>query len=78
MTRSPETIKVVTRAIRAAEAALAAAFAVAPTYCRWTYDVYDGSWNTGCGHAFTFNDGGPVENSQKFCGYCGGKLLAKS
>lgn len=38
--------------------------------CKWTETV-DGPWATGCGHIFEFYDGGPEENRQKFCGYCG-------
>jgi hypothetical protein len=34
----------------------------------------DGVWYTGCGHAWQFEDGGPKENSAKFCQYCGGRL----
>ena len=42
--------------------------------CEWREDE-DGVWQTGCGHAFTFEDGGPVENQQRFCGYCGARLV---
>ena len=41
--------------------------------CKWKEDE-DGNWETGCGEIFTFTDGGPQENRQKHCGYCGGKL----
>lgn len=41
--------------------------------CKWTEDE-DGNWFTDCGEAFTFIDGGPAENSMKFCCYCGKPL----
>jgi hypothetical protein len=41
--------------------------------CEWKEDD-DGNWETGCGEIFTFTDGGPEENRQNHCGYCGGKL----
>ncbi len=41
--------------------------------CEWCVDD-DGVWYTGCGHAWQFEDGGPKENSAKFCQYCGGRL----
>lgn len=31
----------------------------------------DDNWNTGCGHHFIIIDGGPTDNSMKFCCYCG-------
>ena len=43
--------------------------------CEWREDD-DGVWFTGCDHAFWFDVDGPVENLQKFCGYCGGNLVA--
>lgn len=43
--------------------------------CRWT-ERENGPWETGCGEAFEFLDGGPAENDQRYCGYCGGKLIA--
>ncbi len=43
--------------------------------CEW-YD--DGEkWETECGEAFCFHDGGPVENGMKFCPYCGKPLGVK-
>jgi hypothetical protein len=45
--------------------------------CEWTEDTDDGSWDTACGHRFQFTDGGPKENGQQFCGYCGRSLKAK-
>jgi hypothetical protein len=48
----------------------------APT-CEWHLDDADDSqtWETQCGHAFTFNDDGPKENQIAFCGYCGKRLI---
>lgn len=47
--------------------------------CVWRQESDDDAyWQTGCGHAFEFNDGGPAENSQKFCGYCGGTLVVST
>lgn len=42
--------------------------------CAWTYDHRDDLWNTACGECFVFEDGGPKDNSHKFCGYCGKPL----
>lgn len=41
--------------------------------CEWTLD-YDGLWETGCGEAFTFVDGGLFENNFVFCYSCGRKI----
>jgi hypothetical protein len=38
--------------------------------CTWTEDS-EGTWQTECGDAFVFTDGGPVENSVRYCCYCG-------
>lgn len=45
--------------------------------CHWKQDDIggDSSWETDCGHAFEFNDGGPADNGQKFCGYCARPLV---
>lgn len=48
----------------------------APTPCLWSEDE-DGIWDTDCGNAHTFFSGGPVENSYKFCPYCGKPLEEK-
>jgi len=42
--------------------------------CVWAADEA-GVWDTACGHSFTFYDGGPTHNGQKFCPYCGGSLV---
>jgi hypothetical protein len=39
--------------------------------CVWTYDFHDDMWNTACGECFVFEDGTPLSNNHKFCGYCG-------
>ena len=41
--------------------------------CLWGQD--DGIWETGCGHAFEFNDGDPTDNYFRFCPYCGKSLV---
>lgn len=61
--------------MREARAALALSATPAKS-CEWTEDA-DGIWHTGCGHTFFFDTDGPVENKQKFCGYCGLALSAK-
>lgn len=45
--------------------------------CVWTYDDIDDKWDTDCGEARQFTEGGPTENKARFCCYCGGKLVAK-
>lgn len=47
-----------------------------PRGCGWT-ETSDGYWDTGCGHVFGFNDGGPHENTFKFCCFCGSPLRAE-
>lgn len=49
--------------------------ALAPQTCQWHQDPDEGYWNTGCGHAWSFEYDGPTENKQQFCGYCGGQLV---
>lgn len=44
------------------------------TVCTWSHDTDDDMWETTCGHAFVFSDGGPKESEMKFCCYCGGAL----
>jgi hypothetical protein len=43
--------------------------------CRWSQDENWGDdldlWETDCGEAFQFMDGGPAENRIRFCCYCG-------
>lgn len=43
--------------------------------CTWTKDPDDeympDTWDSACGEKWTFNDGGPIENSVRFCQGCG-------
>lgn len=50
---------------------------VVAVLCRWTPDD-DGVYQTDCGHSFCFDTDGPIENKQRFCGYCGGVLVAEA
>ncbi|MBO1505208.1 hypothetical protein JKX24_16450 [Serratia proteamaculans] len=43
--------------------------------CKWTYDENDYKWDSGCGEAWMFSDGGPTENGVKFCQSCGKTVL---
>lgn len=43
--------------------------------CAWMQDG-EGNYWTDCGQGHTFIDGGPTENSMKFCCYCGKTLKA--
>lgn len=43
--------------------------------CDWTYDEHDYKWDSGCGEAWMFSDGGPTENGVKFCQSCGKPVL---
>ncbi|WP_440111681.1 hypothetical protein [Acidovorax sp. BL-A-41-H1] len=42
--------------------------------CEWTHDEADGFWETSCGEAWRFDDGGPSENGMKYCHSCGKHL----
>lgn len=50
---------------------------VEPQCCTWTEDG-DGVWETACGEAYCFTDGGPRENRSRFCPYCGKPLAVKA
>jgi len=41
--------------------------------CEWTHTDY--MWESACGEAWQFNDGGPTENSCRFCQGCGKPLI---
>lgn len=38
--------------------------------CEWRHEE-EGVYSTLCGEAFTFIDGGPVENGMNYCHHCG-------
>ncbi len=42
--------------------------------CKWKYDEVDEKWDTQCGTASVFMEGGPKENKFIVCPYCGGRL----
>ena len=42
--------------------------------CVWTNGDSDEEFETQCGNAFTFIDGGISDNNCKFCQYCGGAV----
>jgi hypothetical protein len=60
----PEACEIVSRCLEPAR----------PESCRWTHDEENGIWNTACGEAHLFEEGGPAENEHRFCPYCGGAL----
>ena len=46
--------------------------------CEWTHNDDDGYWDTSCGKAWRFDDGGgPKENNMSFCHCCGKTLRIK-
>lgn len=50
-----------------------------PATCDWKQETdHDCDyWDTACGEAFQFNDGGPRENKMQFCPYCGRAIAAR-
>ena len=48
-----------------------------PLTCEWTHNDDDGYWDTSCGKAWGFDDGGPKENNMNFCHCCGKTLSIK-
>ena len=48
-----------------------------PLTCEWTHNDDDGYWDTSCGEAWRFDDGGPKENNMNFCPCCGKTLRIK-
>ena len=48
-----------------------------PLTCEWTHNDDDGFWETACGDAWRFDDGGPKENNMNFCHCCGKTLRIK-
>lgn len=52
-----------------------AASEASPKACSWYQcDEEGGSWDTTCGHAFSFTADGPEENNFTHCCFCGGTL----
>jgi hypothetical protein len=47
--------------------------------CVWTYqsDEYSDVWETECGKSYVFEDGTPLENEHRFCGWCGKPIKEK-
>lgn len=44
--------------------------------CEWLHDDLHGDYySTQCGNAYTFIDGGPKDNKQLWCGYCGARIV---
>jgi len=43
--------------------------------CTWVEDSEGEYWNTSCNQAFTLLAGTPVENSIRFCPFCGDEVL---
>ena len=41
------------------------------TTCRWTVELFDGSYGTTCGRRFDVTTGTPAENGMTYCPYCG-------
>lgn len=41
--------------------------------CVWQCDEY-GVWHTWCDHMFIINEGGPIDNSMKYCCFCGKEI----
>jgi len=48
-----------------------------PLICEWAHNENDGFWESACGEAWWFDDGGPAENSMHFCHSCGKSLRIK-
>jgi hypothetical protein len=38
---------------------------------------FSDNWETDCGHAFSFGDGGPKQDGIDFCPYCGKPIEVK-
>ncbi len=58
-------------------ALLAAAERLEQSKCKWIKEITpdgDCCWSTSCGEDFCLVEGGPKENSYRFCPRCGGKI----
>jgi hypothetical protein len=42
--------------------------------CKWRFVEDMCFYDTSCENAFTFIDGGPLENKFRFCPYCGNEI----
>lgn len=49
-----------------------------PGPCVWTEESGGEFWTGTCGASWTFIDGGPADNTMKFCPGCGAPVLAKT
>lgn len=50
-----------------------------PGECAWTLDDEEnGIWQSSCGEAWSFVEGGPTENRVSFCHHCGKSVVPKS
>lgn len=45
--------------------------------CEWKYDSYHHKWDTECGTAYQFMEGGRKDNDYRYCPYCGGRICCK-
>jgi len=46
-----------------------------PETCEWTYEPYEGSYDTRCNQVFQFTDGDLDDNPEfKFCPFCGREI----
>ena len=45
--------------------------------CKWSYDEDHDKQDTSCGKAFSFEHGGILDNSFKYCPFCGGIIVSQ-
>jgi len=50
--------------------------AVSDAECVWEYDGSQWMWNSSCGEAWVFTEGGPEDNNYRYCHGCGKKVHA--
>jgi len=43
--------------------------------CLWSQDEDEDMWETECGRAWQFTEGGPVENEMTYCHGCGKRVI---
>ena len=75
--RQFSTIGAVREALRRWGTPPAVAGGAVPLTCEWAHNENDGFWESACGEAWRFDDGGPAENSMHFCHSCGKSLRIK-